>query len=61
MQRAVWDQLRDCNRPGFHPDDRDTTALVERWRADLFGEQGTLDDKLATSDQRRSPTPLKNV
>jgi uncharacterized protein len=49
MRRAVWDQLRDYNRPDFHPDDRDTTALVERWRAELFGEQGKLNDKLATS------------
>jgi len=48
-QRAVWDQLRDYNRPDFHPDDSDTTALVERWRAELFGEQGTLNDKLATT------------
>ena len=61
VQRAVWDQLRDYNRPDFHPDDRDTTALVERWRTELFGELGTLNDKLATADQRRSPTPLKNV
>lgn len=49
MQRAVWDQLRDYNRPDFHPDDSDTSALVERWRADLFGEQGKLNDKLARS------------
>ncbi len=49
MQRAVWDQLRDYNRPDFHPDDSDTSALVERWRAELFGEQGKLNDKLARS------------
>ncbi|MGI8662481.1 MAG: metal-dependent hydrolase [Acidimicrobiales bacterium] len=29
-------------RPGFHPDDRDTGALVERWREVLFGTDGTL-------------------
>ena len=46
VQRAVWDQLRDYNRPDFHPDDRDTTALVEQWRDTLFGAQGTLNDKL---------------
>lgn len=49
MQRAVWDQLRDYNRPDFHPDDSDTTELVEQWRAELFGDHGTLNDKLATS------------
>jgi predicted metal-dependent hydrolase len=48
MRREVWVQLRDYNRPDFHPDDRDTTELVERWRRELFGENGTLNDKLAT-------------
>jgi hypothetical protein len=49
MQRELWDELKDYNRPDFHPDDRDTTELVERWRTDLFGEHGTLNDKLAGS------------
>jgi len=39
-------QLKDYNRPDFHPDDSDTTELVETWRQELFGEQGTLNDKL---------------
>jgi len=43
---AVWAQLKDYNRPDFHPDDSDTTQLVETWRAALFGEHGTLNDKL---------------
>jgi hypothetical protein len=30
----------------FHPDDSDTTELVESWRARLFGEDGSLNDKL---------------
>ncbi|MCV7316030.1 metal-dependent hydrolase [Mycolicibacillus parakoreensis] len=29
-------------RPGFHPDDIDTAALLERWRRDLFGDRGAL-------------------
>ena len=49
MRPEVWRQLRDYNRPDFHPDDRDTTALVAEWRAKLFGEQGTLNDKLAVA------------
>lgn len=49
LSRELWDRLRDYNRPDFHPDDRDTTALVERWRQILFGEHGTLNDKLAGS------------
>jgi len=49
MRRELWLQLKDYNRPDFHPDDRDTNELVERWRTELFGEQGTLNDKLATT------------
>ena len=49
MQREVWDQLREYNRPDFHPDNRDTTALVEQWRNELFGAEGSLNDKLATA------------
>jgi uncharacterized protein len=48
-QKAVWDQLRDYNRPDFHPDDSDTNALVEHWRRELFGDEGTLNDKLVGS------------
>ena len=29
-------------RPRFHPDRRDTTALVAHWREELFGADGTL-------------------
>lgn len=49
VSRSLWRQLRGYNRPGFHPDDRETHALIERWREDLFGKAGTLTDKLATS------------
>ena len=43
---AIWAQLKDYNRPDFHPDDSDTNELVESWRAELFGADGTLNDKL---------------
>jgi predicted metal-dependent hydrolase len=46
MRKEVWDQLRDYNRHDFHPDDSDTNALVQQWRTELFGEHGTLNDKL---------------
>src|SRR3954449_6507123 len=49
MDKELWRQLKDYDRPDFHPDDRDTTELVARWGAELFGEQGTLNDKLVTS------------
>jgi len=46
MQPKLWRQLRDYNRPNFHPDDSDTNELVELWRKELFGENGSLNDKL---------------
>jgi predicted metal-dependent hydrolase len=49
MDKKLWLQLKDYDRPDFHPDDSDTTELVAQWRAELFGEQGTLNDKLVTS------------
>jgi uncharacterized protein len=44
--RELWRRLRDYNRRDFHPDDRDTNELVAEWRDRLFGEAGTLNDKL---------------
>jgi uncharacterized protein len=46
LTKAVWRKLRAYNRPGFHPDDFDTTELEERWRNQLFGETGDLTDRL---------------
>jgi uncharacterized protein len=50
VRPEVWRQLRDYNRRDFHPDDRDTSALVERWRDELFGAEGRLNDKLAGAE-----------
>jgi predicted metal-dependent hydrolase len=47
LRRAVWRRLRDYNRPGFHPNDHDSSAIIERWRTELFGDEGALTDKLA--------------
>lgn len=30
-------QLAQYYRPGFHPQDRDTSGLIRRWREELFG------------------------
>jgi predicted metal-dependent hydrolase len=49
MSRALWDQLKDYDRPDFHPDDSDTDELVTRWREELFGAEGTLNDRLTAS------------
>jgi predicted metal-dependent hydrolase len=47
LSAETWRQLRDYDRRDFHPDDRDTTALVEHWRTELFGAEGRLNDLLA--------------
>lgn len=47
LRREVWDQLREYDRVGFHPDDRDTTDLVEAWKERLFGAEGSLNRRLA--------------
>lgn len=46
LTKDLWRQLRDYNRPGFHPDDRDSSELVARWREELFGAEGSLTDLL---------------
>lgn len=46
LTRAVFHAAGEYMQPGFHPDDHDNTALLERWEAELFGEQGTLVDHL---------------
>lgn len=49
MDRELWRQLKDYDRPDFHPDDRDTDDLVVRFRKELFGTAGTLNDKLSAA------------
>ncbi|MHB1855634.1 MAG: metal-dependent hydrolase [Acidimicrobiales bacterium] len=49
VSRDLYRRLKDYDRTNFHPEDRDTTALVEQWRTELFGPEGTLIDKLVTS------------
>lgn len=46
IDRQLWADLKAYERRGFHPDDRDTSGLVEHWRVELFGESGSLSDLL---------------
>ena len=46
LTRSVVRRIRAYTKPGFHPDDTDNTALLERWTAELFGEHGSLLDHL---------------
>ena len=40
-------QLLQYTQRGFHPNDRDTSALISEWRERLFGPEGELTDVLA--------------
>lgn len=44
--RGLMAELRTYLKPGFHPDDIDTTALLERWQQELFAADGALVDHL---------------
>ena len=44
--RNLLRTLRAYNREGFHPSDHDNTELVAEWREKLFGDEGSLNDKL---------------
>lgn len=46
FSRNVVRRLRRYRRPEFHPDQFDSGALLERWRTELFGEDGLLADRL---------------
>ncbi len=49
MRRETWQRLKEYERPGFHPNDRDTSDLVATWRAELFGDDGSMTHLLASS------------
>jgi predicted metal-dependent hydrolase len=46
LERRTVARILDYHRRDFHPDDHDSTALLEHWRTELFGEAGTLTDRL---------------
>jgi predicted metal-dependent hydrolase len=41
-------QLLQYTRKGFHPNDRNTSELIEKWRRTLFGDDGRLTELLAS-------------
>jgi hypothetical protein len=49
LRREVWEQLREYERKGFHPDDLPTGELVDEWRERLFGNDGVMVDSLAST------------
>ena len=48
LSRRFFRRLVDYNRPGYHPDDVDTSDLVAHWRSKLFGAGGQITDRLAS-------------
>jgi len=46
INRDVRRALKAYRRRGFHPDQQDTSHLLERWRDELFGPSGSLSDAL---------------
>ena len=54
IDAALWRQLKEYDRPNFHPDDHDTNALVDEWREILFGPEGELNNLLATPARQAS-------
>ncbi len=42
IERDVIAHLRAYTQHGFHPDDVDSTELLDRWTKELFGPQGSL-------------------
>lgn len=39
---SMYPKLFAYLRPSFHPNDSDTSAMLEQWRENLFGQNGTL-------------------
>jgi len=42
LKRSVRQRFRQYNKVGFHPNDVDNSALLERWHPELFGDTGQL-------------------
>jgi predicted metal-dependent hydrolase len=54
-RRDVLERLRDYNRPDFHPNDHDTSALAAEWQQRLFGEGAPLAARVRVSSPARPP------
>lgn len=47
FSRQTWRALTAYDRHGFHPRDIESDELLEAWRERLFGDHGTLRDRVA--------------
>ncbi|EFV13896.1 metal-dependent hydrolase [Segniliparus rugosus] len=46
IMKGLRKDMKLAGRRGFHPDDIDTTPLLDKWNAELFGDNGALLDHL---------------
>ena len=44
-RRSFKDDIRTWSRRGFHPDERDHTDLLERWRVEAFGPGSIVEQR----------------
>lgn len=42
LVKGLMRDLRKYMKPGFHPDDIDTSSLLNKWQKELFGTEGDL-------------------
>lgn len=56
---ATLPKLFDYFRPGFHPDNNDTSELLYQWRDKFFGPEGTLNDNVTKVVTPRTRTQNK--
>lgn len=47
LSKTIRRKIGDYQRPDFHPDDHESDHLLAHWRQELFGDEGTLTDRLA--------------
>jgi hypothetical protein len=50
LRSEVLRQLWSYNGRTFHPEDRDSAGLIDQWRAELFGAEGSLTPLLRTAE-----------
>jgi predicted metal-dependent hydrolase len=54
LSMAVVRRIREYNRSDFHPDDFDASALLDRWRTELFAADGLLTDRVRVQSTTRA-------
>lgn len=55
----LWPQYLDFFKPGFHPSQHDTDALLDEWRERLFGEDGMLTEQHQQATVKKKNTKKK--